>query len=64
MENEYMDLSADISVLQSMMAQEGLMDDFPGMDDKDPPKTAKTPAPGAQPPAKDDDKPYEPELHL
>lgn len=64
MENEYMDLSADISVLQSMMAQEGLMDDFPDMDDKDPPKMAKTPASGAEPPAKDDEKPYEPELHL
>ncbi len=28
MENDYLDLSADISVLQSMLAQEGLVDEF------------------------------------
>ena len=31
---------------------------------KIPRKRPKTPAPGAETPAKDDDKPYEPELHL
>lgn len=65
MENEYMDLSADISVLQSMMAQEGLMDDFPNMEDKEPQKQGKTSDKGAQAPQKEDEpESYEPELHL
>ena len=28
MEDDYLDLSSDISVLQSMLSQEGLVDDF------------------------------------
>ena len=65
MENEYMDLSADISVLQSMMAQEGLMDDFPNMEDKELQKQGKTSDKGLQTPQKEDEpESYEPELHL
>ena len=65
MENEYLDLSADISVLQSMMAQEGLMDDFDldgepsAASGQTPPAAGKAPQePGKEPES------YEPELHI
>ena len=69
MENDYLDLSSDISVLQSMLAQEGLVDDFATNSNP----TEKDTQPSA-PKANfdgieldlnpDSEKGYEPELHL
>lgn len=77
MENDYLDLSADISVLQSMLAQEGLVDEFSSpsqQNDKRVQEMAETYSSGLS--AEQDpfdrielnlderEKEYEPELHL
>ena len=77
MENDYLDLSADISVLQSMLAQEGLVDEFSSpnqQNDKRMQEMAETYSSGLS--AEKDpfdrielnldkrEKEYEPELHL
>ncbi len=69
MENDYLDLSSDISVLQSMLAKEGLVDEFAAnensMDNKSQPMSAKAPFDGVELNLNSDaDKNYEPELHL
>ena len=69
MENDYLDLSSDISVLQSMLAQEGLVDEFAtnenSTDNKSQTMSAKAPFDGVELNLNpDDEKDYEPELHL
>ncbi len=49
MQDDYLDLSADISVLQSMLSQEGLVDDFSVPD---------------QPEQKEEEEPAQPQLHI
>ena len=69
MENDYLDLSSDISVLQSMLAQEGLVDEFAASETS----AARENQTVSGKPAfdgvelnlhPDDEKNYEPELHL
>lgn len=68
MENDYLDLSSDITVLQSMLAQEGLVDDFANSTSAS--KDSQTAAPKARFDGieldlnPDSEKDYEPELHL
>lgn len=69
MENDYLDLSSDISVLQSMLAQEGLVDEFAtnenSTDNKSQTMSAKAPFDGVELNLNpDDEKDYEPELYL
>ena len=68
MENDYLDLSSDITVLQSMLAQEGLVDDFANSTSAS--KDSQTAAPKTRFDGieldlnPDSEKDYEPELHL
>lgn len=69
MENDYLDLSSDISVLQSMLAQEGLVDEFTASEIPDDHESQKVSAKPAFDGVElnlnlDDEKNYEPELHL
>lgn len=69
MENDYLDLSSDISVLQSMLAQEGLVDEFASnespAENKSQTASAKAAFNGVELNLNPDtEKDYEPELHL